>query len=338
MEVARRKFSVSRRFAKPPPRCVQAGRDVRCRKRRAYTNEPTATTESMARPVKPLEQGVNFLKVVVYKEYYYLDGCEQNGPLDVDQLRTVGLKPDTFVWADGLDDWKPAKDVEELKFIFNKPLPPPPPIIEKTTSLSQKTNNTSMLGKIVISVIVCVFGLSITGGVLIQYGKEKVVDDIKSRVVGFFSPESQQKRQQTSQEWRKLKEEKQPATDYNGYRYTKSTVETLSPITVPEGINYGSIIIGKTDGGRCYIRWEDRVGDVLQEFIGNFSRISDGLNVYEGTIRDGFGGSFSAGTVMSTRNLTDLSRGTMSTNGENIGLQWTNHGKLFRYIWRISYK
>ena len=49
-------------------------------------------------------------------EFYYLDhNNKQVGPLSVDQLKSVGLKPDTLVFAEGFDEWKPAKDVEKLK-------------------------------------------------------------------------------------------------------------------------------------------------------------------------------------------------------------------------------
>jgi len=64
------------------------------------------------------------------REYYYLDSNEQKGPLHIDQLKSVGLKPDTFVWSEGFDDWKPAKEVEELKIMFIK-IPPPSPTSKK---------------------------------------------------------------------------------------------------------------------------------------------------------------------------------------------------------------
>ena len=63
------------------------------------------------------------------KEFYYLDEKEQKGPFNIDQLKNVGLKPDTLVWTDDFDNWKPVKDVEELKVLLKK-TPPPPPIID----------------------------------------------------------------------------------------------------------------------------------------------------------------------------------------------------------------
>lgn len=54
------------------------------------------------------------------KEFYYLDEKKQKGPFSIDQLKTVGLKPDTLVWTDGFENWKPVKDVEELKGLLKK--------------------------------------------------------------------------------------------------------------------------------------------------------------------------------------------------------------------------
>ena len=67
------------------------------------------------------------------QEYFYLDGNNQNGPLSIDQLKSVGIKPDTLVWTAGFDDWKPAKDVEELKTLFSLS-PPPTPVIKMAKS------------------------------------------------------------------------------------------------------------------------------------------------------------------------------------------------------------
>jgi hypothetical protein len=63
------------------------------------------------------------------KQYYYLDGKDQKGPLSIEKLNDVGIKPDTLVWSDDMENWKPAKEVPELADIIKK-LPPPPPIID----------------------------------------------------------------------------------------------------------------------------------------------------------------------------------------------------------------
>jgi len=61
------------------------------------------------------------------REYYYLEGIEQKGPLGIDQLKSVGLLPETLVWTEGMSDWKPAKEVDELIILFKTPPPPSPP-------------------------------------------------------------------------------------------------------------------------------------------------------------------------------------------------------------------
>lgn len=61
--------------------------------------------------------------------FYYLDGKDQKGPLNIEQLKDVGIKPDTLVWSEDMDSWKPAKEVVELTDVIRK-LPPPPPIID----------------------------------------------------------------------------------------------------------------------------------------------------------------------------------------------------------------
>lgn len=74
------------------------------------------------------------------KEFYYLDEKEQKGPFTIDQLKTIGLKPETLVWSEGFENWKQVKDVDELKIVLKK-TPPPPPIIDTISSTSTNVDN-----------------------------------------------------------------------------------------------------------------------------------------------------------------------------------------------------
>ena len=78
------------------------------------------------------------------KEFYYLDEKEQKGPFTIDKLKTIGLKPETLVWADGFENWKQVKDVDELKIVLKK-TPPPPPIIDTLSSSSIKDDENEIL-------------------------------------------------------------------------------------------------------------------------------------------------------------------------------------------------
>ena len=50
--------------------------------------------------------------------WYHLQGREQHGPIALDDIRRLVLDgtvtPDTYVWADGMPDWLPAREVPAL--------------------------------------------------------------------------------------------------------------------------------------------------------------------------------------------------------------------------------
>jgi len=56
--------------------------------------------------------------------WYHLQGEDQRGPMGLEEARSLVLRgiitPDTYVWADGMPDWMPAREVPAL-------VPPAPP-------------------------------------------------------------------------------------------------------------------------------------------------------------------------------------------------------------------
>jgi hypothetical protein len=70
--------------------------------------------------------------------YFIYDGTEQLGPFDVAGLKSKKIRKDTPVWYEGLSDWTTAENIEELKEILWKAIPPPlrskhiPPPIKKS--------------------------------------------------------------------------------------------------------------------------------------------------------------------------------------------------------------
>jgi hypothetical protein len=50
--------------------------------------------------------------------FYYAEGAQQKGPLNVDEMRSAGVTPDTLVWHEGMADWTPAGKVPELAELF----------------------------------------------------------------------------------------------------------------------------------------------------------------------------------------------------------------------------
>lgn len=49
--------------------------------------------------------------------FLFIDG-EQQGPFNLEELKTKKIDRDTKVWFEGLEDWNNAEEIEELKSIF----------------------------------------------------------------------------------------------------------------------------------------------------------------------------------------------------------------------------
>lgn len=65
------------------------------------------------------------------KTYYLHNGKEPNGPFHLEELKARSITKSTPIWCAGMEDWKTAGDLEELKSILDT-VPPP---IEFFTSI-----------------------------------------------------------------------------------------------------------------------------------------------------------------------------------------------------------
>jgi len=52
------------------------------------------------------------------KSYYYHNGTDKVGPLTIEELKKHNLTRDSYVWHDGLTDWKRAAEIPELANIL----------------------------------------------------------------------------------------------------------------------------------------------------------------------------------------------------------------------------
>lgn len=78
--------------------------------------------------------------------YFILINNVQQGPFTLEELRQRGLTADTLVWAQGMSQWTPAWQVEELRSLVQgadgTPTPPPPPPFNPAeTAASQPAPN-----------------------------------------------------------------------------------------------------------------------------------------------------------------------------------------------------
>jgi uncharacterized membrane protein YhaH (DUF805 family) len=58
------------------------------------------------------------------RKYFYSIGQDKEGPVTLEELKLKEIKPNTLIWHEGLEDWIEAKNILELKEIFE--LTPPP--------------------------------------------------------------------------------------------------------------------------------------------------------------------------------------------------------------------
>lgn len=70
------------------------------------------------------------------KKYFYSDGNEKNGPLSLDELKQENISKETLIWFEGLDDWKPAGDLDDMKPILELNPPPIENLEEKPIEVS----------------------------------------------------------------------------------------------------------------------------------------------------------------------------------------------------------
>jgi GYF domain 2 len=82
------------------------------------------------------------------KKFYLHNGTEQEGPFDISELKSKGIKPETEIWHEGLTDWTKANQVEELKELFSKVTPPPIKPKKDSEQSKQKENKSSSGNKI----------------------------------------------------------------------------------------------------------------------------------------------------------------------------------------------
>lgn len=50
--------------------------------------------------------------------YYIAVNNQHQGPYTVEELKTMNIAPDTYVWCEGMPDWVKASDVDEIRQVM----------------------------------------------------------------------------------------------------------------------------------------------------------------------------------------------------------------------------
>jgi len=97
------------------------------------------------------------------KKYYLHNGQENIGPFDKEELRVQKINKDTLVWADDWNEWKKAREIDELKIILLS-IPPPKYILPKNEY--KKPRKRSFLKYLLIGI--CLIAFIAIGGTIIS--------------------------------------------------------------------------------------------------------------------------------------------------------------------------
>lgn len=55
-------------------------------------------------------------------KYFAMIGGRQYGPMDLEDMPAEGVRPDTYVWCKGMDDWMKADEVPDICRYFRQRL------------------------------------------------------------------------------------------------------------------------------------------------------------------------------------------------------------------------
>jgi TM2 domain-containing membrane protein YozV len=61
------------------------------------------------------------------KTYFVAEAGQQRGPFPLDQMSAQGVRPDAMIWAEGMPNWMPARDVPEVSAAIGGGALPPSP-------------------------------------------------------------------------------------------------------------------------------------------------------------------------------------------------------------------
>lgn len=119
------------------------------------------------------------------KKYFLHNGNEQQGPFDLNELKTKNITRNTPVWHEGLHGWTTAEQIQEIKVLFTTVTPPPftgaqnnsqpPPINKQINQPNNKppvTASKSNAGKI-IAIIASIFAFVLIAIFIIKSNKNK---------------------------------------------------------------------------------------------------------------------------------------------------------------------
>ena len=111
--------------------------------------------------------------------YFYIDATgKQRGTFTPEEFRVENIRRDTLVWTQGMEQWKRADEIEELKYIFETPYITPTQSFadakQESTTIAQKPKSWLIESLLVtlLPFIFCGSFLSLIGIIAIVYSTQ----------------------------------------------------------------------------------------------------------------------------------------------------------------------
>ncbi|WP_294083532.1 GYF domain-containing protein [Proteiniphilum sp. UBA5384] len=95
--------------------------------------------------------------------YFYIDAeGKQKGTFSPEELRQEGIKRDTLVWTQGMEQWKRAEETDELRFLFSGTYNSPPQVtVESSATIPQPMPKTWLVESILVTILPFMFCSSV---------------------------------------------------------------------------------------------------------------------------------------------------------------------------------
>jgi len=120
--------------------------------------------------------------------WHYTKGTDRHGPVSKQELRRLAdageLQPTDLVWSEGMSDWRPARDVEELFPATRQTptkLPPPLPPPESKPDSTHKTNVAAPMDGFLASAAAKAKDLATKASTAAQDFNAKIAEQAKAR-------------------------------------------------------------------------------------------------------------------------------------------------------------
>tara|TARA_R110002126_G_scaffold162125_1_gene310097 strand:+ start:185 stop:892 length:708 start_codon:yes stop_codon:yes gene_type:complete len=135
------------------------------------------------------------------RTYYINNGNENGGPFTIEELKLQDISTATLIWYNGMDEWKYAREIEELQFLFNTTPPPIKPTQQAKTSEQQKQTTVLGLKKshFLLLALLVVGLLFITVLNVIQNNKKAEIDE-RNRTTELNNERAKLERKESSEQ------------------------------------------------------------------------------------------------------------------------------------------